>query len=201
MKPISKKNLVLAAALALTPLVAGAQAGNTDISYSYLEAGYVTSDVDGISKDLDGWLLRGSFEPVENLFIYGRYLDQSVTIRGVDVDGQDWALGVGYAFPLADKLDLYGKAGYVSAEASAGGLDLDDDGYELGVGLRARPLDPLELEGTVTYVDLSDSGDDTSFGLGARWYIVDQFAIGLEGNWGDDADTYGIGFRWAFGNR
>lgn len=202
MKLATRKRLTLAVALALSPFVAGAQTGGSStISYSFIDAAYVTTDVDALSKDLDGWLLRGSFEPVENLFIYGGYNDQSVTIRGVDADLETWALGVGYAFPLAEMVDLYGKAGYVSADASVGPFDEDDDGYELGVGLRARPIDPLELEGTVTYVDLSDSGDDTSFGAAARWYVVPQFAIGVEGQWADDADTYGIGFRWSFGNR
>jgi hypothetical protein len=197
----NRLNPLLALAVALSPMAATAQTSGSSMSYSYIDAAYVATDVDALSKDLDGWLLRGSFEPVENLFVYGRYDDQSVTIRGVDAEVQTWALGVGYAFPLADTVDLYGKAGYVSADASVGPFDEDDDGYELGVGLRARPIDPLELEGTVTYVDLSDSGDDTAFGAAARWYIVPQFAIGIEGQWADDSETYGIGFRWAFGSR
>lgn len=192
---------LLAVAIALSPLAAGAQTSGSPISYSFADLAYITTDVDGIDKDFDGWLLRGSFEPVENFFVYGRYSDQSVSIQGTDFDGQAWALGAGYALPLNERLDLYGKVGYVSTEASAGPIDADDDGYELGVGLRARPLDPLELEGSVTYVDLSDSGDDTAFGIGARWYIAEQFALGLEGEFSDDAETYGIGFRWAFGNR
>jgi opacity protein-like surface antigen len=192
---------LLAVAITLAPLAAGAQSAGSSISYSFADLAYVTTDVDGVSKDLDGWLLRGSFEPVENLFVYGRYADQSVSFAGGDVDTQTWALGVGYAFPLADRVDLYGKAGYINADGSAGPIDLNDDGYEIGAGLRARPLDPLELEGSVTYQDLSDAGDDTVLGIGARWYIADQFAMGLEGEFSDDADTYGIGFRWAFGNR
>ena len=62
----------------------------------------------------------------------------------------------------------------------------------------ARPVDPLELEGAVNYVDLSDSGDDTSFGVAARWFITEAFALGVEGEFADDADTYGIGFRLQF---
>lgn len=200
MKP-TRKSLLLAAAIAMAPLAAGAQNATAPISYSFVDLGYVTTDIDGVSKDLDGWLLRGSFEPVENLFVYGRYVDQSVSFQGGDVDTQTWALGVGYAFPLADNVDLYGKAGYLNADGSAGPIDLNDDGYEIGAGLRARPIDMLEVEGSVTYQDLSDAGDDTVFGIAGRWYIADQFALGIEGEFGDDADTYGIGFRWAFGNR
>ena len=91
------------------------------------------------------------------------------------------------------------RIGYVNAEASAGGFDIDDDGYLLGVGLRGRPADQFELEGAVNYTDLSDSGDTTSFGLGARWYFTEQFALVVEGEFGDDANTYGVGVRWNFG--
>ena len=65
--------------------------------------------------------------------------------------------------------------------------------------MRARPVEPLELEGAITYVDLSDSGDDTSFGVAARWFFTDNLALGVEGEFADDANTYGVGFRWAFG--
>jgi hypothetical protein len=68
----------------------------------------------------------------------------------------------------------------------------------LAVGLRAKPLQQLELEGSVNYLDLSDTGDDTSLGLAARWYFADQLAVGVEGDFADDATSYGIGVRWSF---
>jgi hypothetical protein len=57
----------------------------------------------------------------------------------------------------------------------------------------------VELEGSVNYVDLSDSGDDTSLGLAARWYLTEQVALGLETAFSDDATSYGLGVRWHFG--
>ena len=50
-------------------------------------------------------------------------------------------------------------------------------------------------------VDLSESGDDTSFGLAARWNFTPQLAVGIEGEFGDDSNSYGIGARWAFGRQ
>ena len=189
--------VLVAASLAFCPLLATHAEG---ISYNNLDLAYVTTDLDGISEDLDGFALRGSFEIADNWFLYAGYLDQSVDVRGFDVDLQRLSVGGGYAWPFADNMDLYGKFGYTQVEADAGfGADLDDDGYELVAGLRARPLPPFELEGSINYVDLSDSGDDTSLGLAARWFIADSFALGVEGEFADDADTYGIGFRWQFG--
>ena len=191
---------LMAASLAMGPFVA-AQA--QDISYTYVELGYVTTDLDGVGKDLDGFVLRGSFEVADNFFLYARYLDQSVSVAGIDFDAQQYGIGGGFAWSFADNMDLYGRVGYTEVEldvsgGGSGGFDLDDDGYELGVGIRARPLDLLELEGVVNYVDLSDSGDDTSYGVAARWFITDTFALGVEGEFADDADTYGVGFRLQF---
>jgi hypothetical protein len=189
---------LVTACLATAPLAAQAQ----DIGYTYVDVGYVTTDIDGVSEDLDGFVLRGSLEIAENWFLYARYVDQSISAGGVHVDGQEYAVGGGFAWPFADNMDLFGRIGYTEVELDVsggfGGLGFDDDGYELGVGIRARPIEPLELEGVLNYVDLSDSGDDTSLGLAARWFVTDAFALGIEGDFDDDAETYGIGFRLQF---
>jgi hypothetical protein len=186
----------LAATAALAPFLAHAES----VSWSYLEGGYVNTDIDRFDEDVDGFALRGSYELTGEVFVFGGYTDQSTSAAGLDLDVQSWNLGLGYAWPLGQALDLYGKLGYVSAEADLEGFgDADDDGYSLAVGLRGRAVEQLELEGAVSYVDLSDSGDDTTLDLGARWYFTPQFAFGVEGSFGDDANTYGLGVRWNFG--
>lgn len=186
----------LAASAAFVPFMAQADG----LSYSYVEAGYVNTDVDGFNKEVDGFMLRGSAEIVDRLFVFASYSDQSTSIFGSDLDLQMFDIGLGYAWPLAERTDVYGKVGYTKAEADYPGLRLDDDGYLLSVGLRSRVIDQLELEGSVNYVDLSDSGDDTSFGAAARWYFTERFAFGVEGDFGDDATVWGLGVRWNFGN-
>ena len=193
---------LVAATLALCPLLAAHAEG---ISYTYADLGYVTTDLDGVDKDLDGFLLRGSLEIADDWFLYARYIDESVSFRGVDFDFQQYSVGGGYAWSFAENMDLYGKLGYTKAEVDVedfgfGDANVDDDGYELGVGIRARPIDIVELEAAINYVDLSDSGDDTSLGVAARWFITDAIALGVEGEFADDADTLGVGFRWQFGN-
>ena len=200
-----KKTLLAAAVLAAASFGASAAENTTAdaISYTYVELGYVTTDLEGVGKDLDGFVLRGSFEVADNWFLDARYLDQSVKVGGVDFDAKQYAIGGGYAWSFADNMDLYGRIGYTEVEldvsgGGTGGFGVDDDGYEVGVGIRARPMDLLELEGAVNYVDLSDAGDDTSFGVAARWFITDVFALGVEGEFADDADSYGVGFRLQF---
>jgi len=185
----------LAATAALLPFVTQAEG----LSYSYIDLAYINTDIDQFDEDVDGFALRGSLEITDQVFLFANYADQSTSIFGDDLDVQNYGLGVGYAWPIAPSMDLYGKIGYVKYEADFRGFNADDDGYSLALGLRGRPADQIELEGAINYVDLSDSGDDTSLGLGARWFFTDQFAVGVEGDFSDDANTYGIGVRWNFG--
>lgn len=185
----------LVATAALLPAFAQAEG----FSYSYLEGAYVNSDVDNFDKDIDGFSLRGSFEVTDHVFLFGNYTDQSTSILGTDVGLQQFQLGAGYAWPVGKNIDLYGKLGYAHAELDVPGPNPDDNGYTLGVGLRGRPLEALELEGGINYLDLNDSGDDTSLNVGARYFFTPQFAVGVEGAFSNDVDTYGVNVRWNFG--
>jgi Outer membrane protein beta-barrel domain len=191
---------MVAASLAL-PLVAAA---GDNVTYSYADLAYVTTDIDGVDEELDGFALRGSLEVTDRAFIFGTYADQTAESGGVDVDYTNFTLGGGYAWPLSDSADLYGKLGYVSAEVEVdvpgfGGFSVDDDGFMLGAGLRGRVSQQFELEGAVNYTDFSEGGDDTSLGAAARWFFTNQFSAFAEGEFGDDVTTYGIGMRWNFG--
>ena len=121
----------LAAAVAFVPFLAHAE----DISWSYLEGGYVNTDIDGFDEEVDGFTLRGSYEFTDNVFVFAGYTDQGTSVSGFDIDVESYNLGLGYAWPLGKALDVYGKLGYVSSEADVQGLgSADDDGYSLAIG-------------------------------------------------------------------
>jgi predicted porin len=153
-------------------------------------------DIDGLSKDADGFALRGSFELTENFFLFASYVDLSAKVAGFNVDEKDYSVGAGYDWSMSDTMSLYGKVAWVRAEGDALGFSVDEDGFSLGVGIRAFVLDPLELEGAVTYADLGDFGDSTTLGLAARYYFTEQFAVGVEAGLSDDATSYGVGVRF-----
>jgi hypothetical protein len=194
----------LLSALVAASLGLASAANADDVSYSYADLAYITTDIDGVDEDLDGFGLRGSVEITDQVFLFGMYTDQSAESGGADVDYTTYTLGGGYAWSLSDSADLYGKLGYASAEVEVsvpgfGGFSVDDDGFMLGMGLRGRVSPQFELEGAVNYYDYSDSGDDTSLGAAVRWFFTDQFSAFAEGEFGDDVSTYGIGMRWNFG--
>ena len=188
----------LVASAAILPFAAQAEG----LSYSYLEAGYLNTDLDESSETVGGWGLKGSWEFIENWFAYGRYADQKTDVAGGEITFQPWDIGVGYAWPIAEQTDIYGTVGYASVDLDvpsfAGIKNTNDDGYTLGAGIRTRFAESFELEGTFKYQNLSDYGDEFDFGVQGRWYITDMWALAVGYNAGDETSTFYGGVRLQF---
>lgn len=190
---------ILAAAAAM-PLCA--QAG--DLNYTYVEAGWATTDVDvgnGFGDvDFDGWALRGSVALGDMFFLAGEYLTQTNDDFDTDIDLDRYDIGLGAHFALADNVDLVGQLSWVNAELSASGIeDVSDDGYGLSVGVRGRLGEQFEGEAALKYVDFGgDGGDSTAGFLAGRWYFTEGFAVGVNALFDEDATSYGIGLRYEF---
>jgi len=192
MKPV----LATFAALALLPLSAHADG----LSYNYWELEYVDADVDGISRNLEGFGVGGSVEITDEVFLYANYVQADTSVAGVNVTEKDTSAGFGYAWSLAENIDLIGRVGWVGAKVDTDGFgDYNDDAYALGIGARARFIDQLEVEGGVQYADFSDLDSVTSVGIGAQWYFTPAVALTVSGSYSNDATTYGVGIRGTWG--
>jgi hypothetical protein len=177
--------------LAALPLASQAE----DMSYSFVDLGWIQTDIDGVSSNADGFALRGSAGFAQNYFAFAEYSSQSVS--GIDLDVT--AVGLGGHYGLSDNLDLVGRAGWFKAKASGSGGSFDDDGYLVSAGLRGQIGDNVELEGSVIYTDLGgSSGDDTSVAVGGRYYFTPNFALGAEYQHGNDSSTILLGGRYSF---
>ncbi len=177
--------------LAVAPLAAEAE----DMSYSYVEAGWVNTDFDDFDESADGPGVRGSIGFAESFFAFAEYVSQEVEFLGVDVDVDQIAVGLGGHLDITDRVDLVGRVGYVEAEA----LGAEVDGYLVSAGVRGQVAENFELEGQVVYTDLGSSGgDDTGLGVGGRYFFTKNFAVGAEYQFSDDADTWILGVRFAF---
>lgn len=183
--------------------------GDLDISYRYLELGYVNIDTDdvlpGIDADADGFGIRFSTALHPNVHMFASY--SSVDTDNFDIDVTTWEAGLGYNHDIAEKTDIVLTVGYGYADADANNVDVDDSGYSLGAGLRhmvindfirASVLDGIELKGQVDYVDFDDFGDDTSLTAGMLFHFNPAFSLGIEGTWGDDASGYAAGIRYTY---
>jgi len=182
--------------LATLPLAALGQERGFD--YTYVEASYLSSEVEAgpFDADGDGLGLRGSFAMSDLLHLFAEYSTQD---HDFGIDTSALSVGVGLHKPLQSKLDFFGELGWVSAEVDTPVGDVDDDGIGLSAGLRFRASDSVELEGAINHVNLDDS--DTSLSLRGRYYFNRSFALtgGLLLN--DDDTGWHVGVRAEFGGR
>jgi hypothetical protein len=169
-----------------------------ELSYSYLELGYLNTDLDNPNVDGDGFGVRGSLAFTPNL--HGIASFSSLELDDVNADVDQFEIGIGGNWSLSDKLDLIATVSYVNVELDGpGGFNGDDSGFALGGALRGRVTDALELRGGISYVDLDDSGDETSLNVGARYYVTPMFALGADLQFSDDQTAWVLGARFDFG--
>ncbi|MEZ5557529.1 MAG: outer membrane beta-barrel protein [Pseudomonadales bacterium] len=185
----------LSAALLAAGLASAGAAYADDMSYTYVEGGYLMTDIDNVNVDGDGLGIAASAALNEMFFVFGDYATQEFD-NNIDYD--QFQLGLGGHWPITEVLDVVGTVSYVDAELDAGPANADDSGFGLGLGLRGRLTDVVELEGGINYYDLDDAGDDTQFNVGGRYYFTPAFAVGAGVQMGDDFTTWKISARYEF---
>ena len=150
--------LALAVTVALgAPGAAGAQ----DISFTYLEGGFIAGFVNDVEEagafsgidstfDLEtdaggGAFIGGAWEFRDNMHLFGVYSSNSQdlevsdgidTIEG-DFDAVQWRIGVGYAYPFSPTMGFYGRLSLDNTEfkdVKVAGFDLDADADDNGIG-------------------------------------------------------------------
>lgn len=182
------------AALGLT----GTAFAADNLSYSYVEAGYLNSDYDDLDVDADGFGLQGSWGFTPNLHGFASFATQEADDFDADLD--QFEVGIGGNWALSDKLDVIATVSYVDVELDGPGrFNADDNGFALGGALRGRVTDALELRGGIKYTELDEGGDDTALNLGARYYFTPMFALGADVSFSDDVTTWVLGARLDFG--
>lgn len=150
--------LALAVAVALgAPAAAGAQ----DLSFTYLEGGFVAGFVNDVEEsgtitdngstfELEtdaggGGFIGGAWQFWENLHLFGEYStasqDLEVSDGGDTVEGDfevvRWRIGVGYAYPFSPTTAFYGRLSFDNTElkdVQVAGFNLDADADEDGIG-------------------------------------------------------------------
>ncbi|MFO7305402.1 MAG: outer membrane beta-barrel protein [Gammaproteobacteria bacterium] len=190
-----RKGLVFASIAAMGMF--GSALADSSFEYSFVELGYVNTELDDSNIDGDGFQLRGSLEVTGNLHVFTQY---SHVDMDANIDVNDFEVGAGYAWPVSPNLDVVGTLSYLKTEIDVPrGRDIDDDGFGLGIGLRGRVHPQIELTAGLKHVDYDDSGDNTFFNVGGRYFFTKAFAAGIDVTFDDDATTWYVGGRWSFG--
>jgi opacity protein-like surface antigen len=185
----------------LLPAVSAAQESSTtrpqssQFNYSYVELSYDETDFDigPFDVDGDGLTLAGSFELNEEWHAYASFGSHDLDF-GIDLD--TWTLGAGYAFPLREDTDLYGRVLYIDISADPRLAAADEDGLGFQFRLRSQITEVFEVEGGIQYTDVIDS--DTSLQAFARYHFTETLSAALGLTFAGDTDGIGVSARFSF---
>ena len=181
------------ASLLLLPVAAAADG----FDYSYVEAGFISTELDTgpVDVDGDGFGIKGSYALDERYHVVAGYATESFDF---DVDSSVLNIGAGLHIGLNQRVDFVGELSYVSAEVDTPFGDADEDGFGVDATLRAQVGRNIEVEGGLSYVNLNNS--DTAVHLDGRYYFTPGFAFGGGFTIDDDDTSWRIGVRAEFGS-
>lgn len=195
-----KKQLFFAMALALAPFAA--EARDSLGSYTYLEGGFsrVTVDNDTFEDlDIDGGYLRSSINLGETgMYLLGGLAYGTNDDDGLDIEGREAHLGLGYHYTFADNVDLTVEAAFTRQELDFGDIKDTLNNTRVGVGVRGAFTDNLEGWVKANYVDGGAYDGDFVGTLGAHFVINQTWGVVGEYDGGADVSRFNIGVRASF---
>jgi Ax21 family sulfation-dependent quorum factor len=196
------KHLVLAGLLAAVAAVPAAQAN--ELSYSYLEGGYLRTEPRHGLGDAEGWRFGGSAALGSRFHLFGSHSRQDVDLPRItpgqpqliwgNVDVDQTTLGFGYHHPISDRADLVAQLAYEKIEM----LGLKDEGGSLEVGLRGLLGERVEGWAMLGHVDARYRGSDTYARLGGQYKFSRSWGLVAEGKFHGGDNQFFFGPRLSF---
>lgn len=192
------------ALLALALCAAPAAALADDLSYSYVDGRYFSSDSDAVSANQQGGLLAASYELVPGFFVAadGSYSkSDKLTATSGTFETKSIALRVGAHHALTPVLDLVGSAGGVFADVqgkgAANGQDDNDFGYLAELGLRLAVAPQFEVGASYGYQSIF-SVDQSLFTGDLQYHFYENFSLVGSATYAKRTDLYSVGIRYHF---
>ena len=194
--------LALAAALPMS-----AQAADEGLSFTNVEADYVSSNV--LDENFDGFALHGQAAFHENWYATGSWSRVSGDVDvglpdDVNVDFQESTLGVGFHHAIANNVHFLAEAAWLRYDLNGDGGGDGVDGYRATVGLRALMGPKFEGAVKVNYSDVQDLDDGVGaeiegvFHINETWGIAAGYRTQDMGNFEDDLNEWKLGVRASF---
>lgn len=186
-------------------LVAASLVGSvsaSDVSYDNLTLGWNDATFEDSSNDLDldGFGAGVSFSLNKNWYMSLDTTMLSGNEAGVDLDLDLSTVNFGYHNAVSNNTDFIAELGYARSdvEATFGGVSASDDdsAANLVLGFRGMATDSFEWGASVQHMDFDDSL--TFLNLEGRYYLADNFSLGLTGKFESDINIYALEARFDF---
>ena len=181
------------------PALGLAQPQVDEISYHYLEVGFVDADLDvpgGEDLGGDGYGFEYSVDIRDHVHLFGAY--ERFDIDDIDGDATRKLLGIGTHWGLTPKLSVFGRFAYTDVALDVGGGNVGDDGATVMGGLRYMFGNGWEVRGGAEHVELDDGGGETYFTFGGNVFLTDVVALSLDfdDRDGDTVALLSLRFYW-----
>ena len=185
------KHILLAAlAFAALPLAAHA---DEQLSYSYVQGGYLLSDFDAL-PDAHGWGLSGSAALGSNFHVFGGWARQD--FDGTSFHSNDWNVGGGFHTPLNPTTDFVANVGYRRVDSI--GLSNDLKIYNGEVGVRSALAPQFEGWALAGYEDGHNVNGSLYGKLGGQYKFGKNWGLVGEAKLSKDTNQYFVGPRISF---
>ena len=190
--------------LAVVILTASSGAISKEISYNFIQGTYISTSVDSGTTsgdvDGDGLFIDGSFGIAPHIALTAGYGGRSFdTFLGIDVDTTSLTFGVTAHTSVANGTSIFGNFSVLKAEIEVSDgfttVDDDDTGNIITVGLRHMATEAVELDLDFSRTDVFDDTDNT-IGFRARFYVNQQFSLGIGYETSSDIDTLLLNARF-----
>lgn len=183
---------------------AAAEGDGSTFSYSYIEIGARSQDLDAVNEDADAYFGKASLELFGFLYVFGGYENQSVDFQNTDTDL--WSLGLGAHLPVGANFDVHGDVSWLYSDLSSDTFDESSSGALVRLAARWMALRfsgvQIELDGGALWYSLDDSllseEDSAGFEVGTRAHFLEALSVGLVYTAFDKDDSVSLDARFSF---
>ena len=204
-----KRSLIALALAAALPM--SAQATEEGLSFTFVEADYLNTDLQ--DTGLDGFGVRGNVAFHEKWYVTGSLARTTQDnqdwgfVDPVDIEFEQSTLGVGFHTAMSDHVHFLAEAAYVNygVDVSIPSVGNDTerfDGFRGTAGVRALLGPKFELDGRVHYTSLDQIDDGFGAEVNGVFHINNKWGIaaGYEQHDmdGGDLQQWKLGVRASF---
>ncbi len=174
---------MLRSVLIMTVLASSSSVLGKEISYDFIQGGYINTYGSDPVPNADGFEFSGSFSVMSNIAITAGYERTDFDKHsGVDTDTTAYDLGIiAHTSTFAPGASLFVNLSVLGGEVESSdgitGSYKYDTGYAVSVGLRTLVTDIFEINTELSREDLFDD-HDASFGFEGRIYSSEKVSFG-----------------------